>query len=77
MPVPPPFAFLYLAKTLSFSFADPLPLATLADFKLLLGNTSSPSVMIDDPSSACHLVAERMYAALKDACKVPHASDLL
>eukprot|EP00965_Chrysotila_dentata_P091873 3032933-Pleurochrysis_carterae.AAC.1 len=68
MPVPPPFAFLYLAKTPSFSFLDPLPLATLADFKLLLGNTSSPAV-IDAPSSECHLVAERLYAALKDACK--------
>eukprot|EP00965_Chrysotila_dentata_P084560 2791292-Pleurochrysis_carterae.AAC.1 len=68
MPVPPPFAFLFLAKTTSFSFPDPLPLAALADFKLLLGNTSSPAV-INTPTAECHLVAERMHAAVKDVCK--------
>eukprot|EP00965_Chrysotila_dentata_P144096 4760209-Pleurochrysis_carterae.AAC.1 len=76
MPVPPPFAFLFLAKTASFSFPDPLPLAALADFKLLLGNTSSPAV-VNTPTAECHLVAERMHAAVRDVCKVSHASDLL
>eukprot|EP00965_Chrysotila_dentata_P027528 914616-Pleurochrysis_carterae.AAC.1 len=55
---------------------DMLPLATLADLKLVLGNTSSPSA-VTSPSADCHFASERLRAALLSTYKTPTASDIL
>eukprot|EP00965_Chrysotila_dentata_P205131 6182768-Pleurochrysis_carterae.AAC.1 len=55
---------------------DQLPLSTLADLKLVLGNTTSPSAFAS-PSADCHFAAERLRAALLSTYRIPVASDTL
>eukprot|EP00965_Chrysotila_dentata_P142816 4719714-Pleurochrysis_carterae.AAC.1 len=61
---------------MSFQTADALPLADLADFRRVLGDTASSQTM-RSPSAGVHLMAERLRAALTSFSNVPSPSTAL
>eukprot|EP00965_Chrysotila_dentata_P067600 2237191-Pleurochrysis_carterae.AAC.1 len=61
---------------MSFQTTDSLPLADLADFRRVLGDTAAPQT-VHSPAASIHLTAERLRAALTSFSNVPSPSTAL